>query len=156
MKNAKNLYNLLIKNQYTITFAESCTGGLMASSLVDIPGASSVFGFGFVTYSAEAKKSILDVKSQTIEEFGIVSENVANEMIQGAIKKSHANVGISITGCAGPGKDTDGNLPGTVCFGFSVNGKITTKKILIDSKDRNTFRLKAVEYAFEVLSDLLA
>ncbi len=139
-----------LKNRkYTISFAESCTGGMMASSLVNVSGASSVFEYGFVTYSANSKISILGVNPETIKQFGIVSCETAKEMCVGAREKSNSNASISVTGCAGPGEDDEGNQPGTICFGFSINGKTIAEKKHIDGDTRNDVRANAVIYAFE-------
>ena len=154
---SQNLVNILKEKKLKITFVESCTGGLMASSIVDISGASQVFEFGFVTYSSTSKQEMTDVKSETIEKFGIVSQEVAKEMVVGAINKSKASVGISVTGCAGPGKDSEGNDAGTVCFGFYICGRIITKKILFEYTTRSDIRNKAVKYAFDsIYQELLA
>ncbi len=148
---SQNIVNILKKKNLKITFAESCTGGLMSASIVDISGASEVFEYGFITYSSISKQEMTEVKSKTIKEFGIVSQEVAKEMVIGAINKSKASVGISVTGCAGPGKDSDGNDAGTVCFGFYICGKIITKKILFEYVSRSDVRNKAVKYAFDSL-----
>ncbi len=146
---AELLLDTLRKKKYTITFAESCTGGLMSSSFVDASGASSVFEYGFVTYSKESKNETLGVSFETIDNFGIVSKEVALEMAKGAIAKSRADVAISVTGCAGPGKDDEGNEAGTVCFGFIIKDIILSEKTHINGTTRNEIRENAVEYAFQ-------
>jgi PncC family amidohydrolase len=147
---------LLSEKGYTISFAESCTGGMIASSLVDVSGASSVFGYGFITYSADAKISILGVNSDTIKSHGIVSCEVAKEMALGASERSNSNVSISVTGCAGPGKDDDGNEPGTICFGFYICGNVFAEKVLLDGNSRNEIRAAAVEYAYKRIVHFLS
>jgi PncC family amidohydrolase len=156
MSVAKLLVDELKKRNYTISFAESCTGGMMASTLVDVSGASSVFEYGFITYSADSKISVLGVSEDTIKEHGVVSIETAKEMAEGARQKSNSNVAVSVTGCAGPGKDNDGNEQGTICFGFSINGNIISEKIHIDGKTRNDIRYAAVEYAFKRVYFLLS
>lgn len=146
----------LKEKEYTVSFAESCTGGMLSASIVDISGVSSVFGFGFVTYSAEAKMSILEVSKETLEKHGIVSCETAREMALGAAKKSKSNIAIATTGCAGPGKDSEGNEPGTICFGFFINGNVIAEKVRIDGNTRNEIRINATEYAYERICYLLS
>lgn len=156
----KNLSQELINNlkskKMTISFAESCTGGLMASTLVSVSGASSVFEYGFIVYSAKAKNEILNVSLETIKNKGIVSKEVAHEMANGALLKSGASIAISVTGCAGPGKDDEGNEEGTICFGFSIKNTFTiTEKVNIEGNSRNEIRLNCVKYAFNRANKLL-
>ena len=120
---AKKLTELLISKNMSIAVAESCTGGLLSSSLTSIPGASSYFNCGFITYSNESKIKMLNVDSQTIELFGAVSEKVAYEMAVGAGQNSQSDLAISVTGIAGPSGGTAEKPVGMVCFGFYVNGK---------------------------------
>ena len=110
----------------SIAVAESCTGGLLSSSLTSIPGASSYFNCGFITYSNESKIKMLNVDSQTIELFGAVSEKVAYEMAMGAGQNSQSDLAISVTGIAGPSGGTAEKPVGMVCFGFYVEGEVST------------------------------
>ena len=110
----------------SIAIAESCTGGSLSSSLTSIPGASSYFNCGFITYSNESKVNMLNVDSQTIELFGAVSEKVAYEMAMGAGQNSKSHLAISVTGIAGPSGGTPEKPVGMVCFGFYVDGNVTT------------------------------
>lgn len=110
----------------SIAVAESCTGGLLSSSLTSIPGASSYFNCGFITYSNESKIKMLNVDSQTIELFGAVSEKVAYEMAMGAGQNSQSDLAISVTGIAGPSGGTAEKPVGMVCFGFYVEGRVST------------------------------
>jgi len=123
---AKKLSELLISKNMSIAVAESCTGGLLSSSLTSIPGASSYFNCGFITYSNESKIKMLNVDSQTIELFGAVSERVAYEMAVGAGQHSQSNLAISVTGIAGPSGGTAEKPVGMVCFGFYVEGEVST------------------------------
>ena len=107
---------LLAEHQLLVTTAESCTGGLVASALVDIPGIS--------TYAPEAKEKILGVLPETISDYGVVSEQTAREMAEGAAKQAHAGCAVATTGVAGPGGGTLKTPVGTVCFGCFVRGKI--------------------------------
>jgi len=110
----------------SIAVAESCTGGLLSSSLTSIPGASSYFNCGFITYSNESKIKMLNVDFQTIELFGAVSEKVAYEMAMGAGQNSQSDLAISVTGIAGPSGGTAEKPVGMVCFGFYVEGEVST------------------------------
>ena len=123
---AKKLTELLISKNMSIAVAESCTGGLLSSSLASIPGASSYFNCGFITYSNESKIKMLNVDSQTIELFGAVSERVAFEMAVGAGQHSQSDLAISVTGIAGPSGGTAEKPVGMVCFGFYVEGEVST------------------------------
>ena len=123
---AKKLTELLISKNMSIAVAESCTGGLLSSSLTSIPGASSYFNCGFITYSNESKIKMLNVDSQTIELFGAVSERVAYEMAVGAGQHSQSDLPISVTGIARPSGGTAEKPVGMVCFGFYVEGKVST------------------------------
>ena len=123
---AKKLTELLISKNMSIAVAESCTGGLLSSSLTSIPGASSYFNCGFITYSNESKIKMLNVDSQTIELFGAVSERVAYEMAVGAGQHSQSDLAISVTGIAGPSGGTAEKPVGMVCFGFYVEGGVST------------------------------
>ena len=123
---AKKLTELLTSKNMSIAIAESCTGGSLSSSLTSIPGASSYFNGGFITYSNESKVNMLNVDSQTIELFGAVSEKVAYEMAMGAGQNSKSHLAISVTGIAGPSGGTPEKPVGMVCFGFYVDGNVTT------------------------------
>jgi nicotinamide-nucleotide amidase len=123
---AKKLTELLISKNMSIAVAESCTGGQLSSSLTSIPGASSYFNCGFITYSNESKIKMLNVDSQTIELFGAVSERVAYEMAVGAGQHSQSDLAISVTGIAGPSGGTAEKPVGMVCFGFYVEGEVST------------------------------
>lgn len=100
----------------TVATAESCTGGLVAAALTELPGASDVFDRGFVTYSNEAKMESLSVGSDILETFGAVSIAVAWAMAQGALRHSHADIAVAVTGVAGPGGGSPNKPVGTVVF----------------------------------------
>ena len=123
---AKKLSELLIVKSKTMAVAESCTGGLLASSLTSIPGASTYFNCGFITYSNKSKVNMLGVDPKTIELFGAVSEKVAYEMAIGAGQYSQSNLAVSVTGIAGPSGGTAKKPVGTVCFGFYIDGNVET------------------------------
>ncbi|MFD2175430.1 CinA family protein [Rhodobacter lacus] len=106
---------------WRIATAESCTGGMVAVALTEVPGSSAVVERGFVTYSNAAKVEMLGVAEATLTAFGAVSEEVAREMAQGALAHSHADLAVSITGIAGPG-GSEFKPEGRVCFGLALRG----------------------------------
>ena len=123
---AKKLSELLISKNLSIAIAESCTGGSISSSLTSIPGASTYFNCGFITYSNQSKVNMLGVDPKTIELFGAVSEKVAYEMVMGAGQNSQSDLAVSVTGIAGPSGGTAKKPVGTVCFGFYIDGNVET------------------------------
>ncbi|MEC7596105.1 MAG: CinA family protein [Pseudomonadota bacterium] len=123
---AKKLSELLILKNMSIAVAESCTGGSISSSLTSIPGASNYFNCGFITYSNQSKVNMLGVNPKTIELFGAVSEKVAYEMAMGAGQNSQSDLAVSVTGIAGPSGGTPEKPVGTVCFGFYIEGNLST------------------------------
>ena len=120
--------DLLMANDLTVTTAESCTGGLFAGALTDTAGISEVFARGYVTYSAEAKEAELGVKPETIDAYGIVSPQVAGEMVAGLAAKTGADLCISVTGIAGPGGGSEDKPVGLAYIGLSYKGKVQTVK----------------------------
>lgn len=141
-----------------IAIAESCTGGLIAAALTEIPGSSDVFQASFVTYSNEAKIGMLGVSSDVLETFGAVSIAVAWGMAQGALARSEADVAVAITGVAGPGGGSDKKPVGTVVFARARRGA-DPKEIVTDRKNfgdlgRGGVRLQAALCALELLMPL--
>ena len=114
---ARALLDLCRRKQLRIATAESCTGGLVAATLTEIPGSSAVVERGFVTYSNEAKQAMLGVPSAILEQFGAVSRETAEAMATGALAHSPAELAVSVTGIAGPGGATPGKPVGLVHFG---------------------------------------
>ena len=151
----EKVVNKLIERGYHISFAESCTGGLCCGTLVSVPNASKVLDESYITYANCAKVKLLGVKDDTINTFGVVSEQVAGEMAAGAAKASSAEVGVGITGVAGPSGGTDSKPVGMVCFGFSVNNKVTSFTVKFGNQGRNSVRKKSVKFTLETLLDLL-
>lgn len=120
------LITLLKQKSLTIAVAESCTGGNLSALFTSQSGSSAYFDRGFITYSNQAKIDMLGVKSTTLDKFGAVSEQVALEMVYGVIQNSSADIGVAITGIAGPTGGTKNKPVGTVCFGFCINECTTT------------------------------
>ena len=141
---------ILISKNFTISTAESCTGGLIASRLVDYPGISDVFMEGSVTYSNEAKINRLNVKKETLEKFGAVSEETAKEMAEGIAKTSGTNIGLSTTGIAGPGGGTTEKPVGLVYIGLYINGTVQVKKLEL-SGNREMIRRRSTITALDWL-----
>ena len=122
------LVETLERKKYTIAAAESCTAGMFVGRLVNIPGASNVLNESFITYSNEAKMKYLGVKEETLKEFGAVSEETARQMAEGAAKAAKADVGVGITGLAGPGGETKEKKAGLVYIGVTVGHKTKVQK----------------------------
>ena len=139
---------------YTITTAESCTGGLLAGRILNVSGASAVYNEGHITYSNEAKERLLGVSHDTLEQYGAVSEQIAAEMALGAARVASANVGLSTTGIAGPGGGTPEKPVGLVYIGCAINGDVTVKECRF-AGNREENRNAAVEAVLELLIDEL-
>ncbi|HTG38389.1 CinA family protein [Sphingomonas sp.] len=138
-----------------VALAESCTGGLVAAAITEIPGSSEVLDAGFVTYSNDAKRVTLGVSLDVLETFGAVSIAVAWRMAQGALEHSSADVAVAITGIAGPGGGTDKKPVGTVVFAKAVRGAdprdIHADSRLFEDNGRAGVRLQAASCALELL-----
>lgn len=141
----------LIKRGWHISFAESCTGGLASARLVDVPNASKVFDASVITYANEAKISYLGVLEESIRQYGVVSEQVALEMAKGVAKANGAEVGVGISGIAGPSGGSDEKPVGMVCFGFIIGEKAFSATCYFGSIGREKVRNSAVDYVFETL-----
>ena len=152
----EQLAGLLIKNNKQLAVAESCTGGWIAKVLTDLPGSSAWFDRGFVTYSNEAKQEMLGVAETTLETFGAVSQETVIEMALGALKNSHADFSLSVSGIAGPHGETKDKPVGYVWFCWAVNENNNLTVIASMNKvfdgDRDSVRQQAVEY---VLTELI-
>lgn len=141
---------LLVEKNLTIAVSESCTGGMVSSTLIDYPGISQVFMEGCVTYSNEAKMSRLGVKKETLDSFGAVSTETAIEMAKGVAMNLKTNVGLSTTGIAGPGGGTTEKPVGLVYIGLYINGKTKVKKLNL-AGSREKIRVKATKEALNFL-----
>ena len=139
-----------------IAFAESCTAGLCAARLVDVPDASRVLDVSFVTYAESAKTEYLAVPPETIERYGVVSEEVAAAMARGCAARAGCEVAVGVTGFAGPSGGTDQAPVGTVCFGFFVGGAVTTVTRHFGAVGRAEVRAAATDFVFARLCQMLA
>lgn len=126
MSAAQDTLAALTRRGWQLATAESCTGGMIAAAITDLPGASHVFDRGFVTYSNAAKIAMLGVSPATLAAHGAVSEAVAAEMAAGALARSEAQIALSVTGIAGPG-GSDHKPEGRVCFGLAHDGRLLTE-----------------------------
>ena len=151
----EDVVNKLIEKDYHISFAESCTGGLCCGTLVNVTNASKVLDVSFTTYANEAKIKFLGVDANTILKNGVVSEEVAREMAIGVAKAAGSEVGVGVTGVAGPGGGTAKKPVGMVCFGFFVNGDVRTYTQQFGEIGRNQVRKSSVEFVFSTLKELL-
>lgn len=144
------LVEMFIKLGWKISFAESCTGGLLAAEIISVPSASKVIYESYVTYSNESKINILGVKEETIKHYDVVSAEVAKEMCKGLIKKTDATCAVSVTGYAGRSNNKD--IPsGTVYVGIYMDSIETTYKLVYPDLDRNAVRETVV---FDIINIL--
>ena len=148
------LADLMLKNQLILATAESCTGGMIAAACTDLAGSSAWFDRGFVTYSNDAKTQMLGVDQALIAQHGAVSEPVARAMAFGAVRHSKAQVSVAVTGVAGPTGGSAAKPVGTVWFGFSVNGMLTSEVMRFEG-DRAAVRAATVRHALQRLVGLL-
>ena len=152
---ARALLDLCKMRKLTVATAESCTGGLVCASLVDIPGSSAVVTYGFITYSTEAKHDLLGVSEQTLENFGAVSREAAVSMAAGALKKAKADLAVSVTGIAGPGGATPGKPVGLVHLAVAArDGRTAAREKRFGAIGRTQVRMRSVVEALKMLTEL--
>ncbi len=150
----ETVVELLAKNRLSVTTAESCTGGLIAGTIVNVAGASDVLNEGYVTYSNEAKERLVGVRHETLERFGAVSEETAREMAEGAARRAGADAALSATGIAGPGGGTEEKPVGLVYIGCCLKEKTTVKKCHF-AGNRSENRLDTVRAALTMLKEAI-
>ena len=148
----KFLVKKLIKKKIKISFAESCTGGMLASSITSISGASKVFNLGLITYSNLAKIKILKINKKIIQKYGAVSQECCKAMVVNLSKISRANINISITGIAGPKGGTKKKPVGLVYIGLKKGKKIIISKNIFKSKNRKAIQKSTVKKAIAILN----
>ena len=147
----KFLVKKLIKKKIKISFAESCTGGMLASSITSISGASKVFNLGLITYSNQAKIKVLKVNKNVIKRFGAVSHECCKAMVVNLSKISKANINVSITGIAGPKGGTKEKPVGLVYIGVKKVKKIQVNKCLFKAKKRSSIQKATVRKALNLI-----
>ena len=148
----KSLVKKLTRKKLKISFAESCTGGMLASSVTSINGASKVFNLGLITYSNQAKVKILKINKNIIKKFGAVSPECCKAMVVNLSKISKANINVSITGIAGPKGGSKDKPVGLVYIGVKKGNKIIISKNLFKSKSRISIQKKTVKKAIKIIS----
>lgn len=148
----KKVSQLLLHYNYRLVTAESCTGGMVAAAMTEFAGSSQWFERGFVTYSNAAKQELLGVSDNTLELYGEVSEETAREMVAGALKHSHADVGVAVTGIAGPSGGSDEKPVGMVCFACQLPDCEISSTTQIFLGTRDQIRQQAVQYVLKQLS----
>jgi len=151
----KNLVKKLIKKNLKISCAESCTGGMLASSITSTSGASKVFNLGLVTYSNEAKIKIIRVNKSIIKKYGAVSAECCKSMVINLAKISKAQINVSITGIAGPNGGTKNKPVGLVYIGIKKSNKLMIFKNLFKSKSRNFIQKATVKKTLKIINSLI-
>ena len=151
----KKLLKILTKKKLKIAFAESCTGGMLASEMTSISGASKVFGLGLVTYSNQAKVNILKVKKNIIKKYGAVSTECCEAMVKNLAKISKAQINVSITGIAGPNGGTKTKPVGLVYIGVKKNNKLLITKNLFKYKNRKAIQKATIKRTLEIIESLI-
>ena len=151
----KNLVIKLIKKKLKISFAESCTGGMLASTITSISGASKVFGLGLVTYSNQAKIKILKVNKNIIRKHGAVSSECCEAMVKNLAKISKAQINISITGIAGPKGGSKLKPVGLVYIGVKKGKNIIINKNLFKTKNRTSIRKATLKKTLNIINSLV-
>ena len=151
MKIEQKIGEYLIKNNLTISTAESCTGGLVSSKLTDVSGSSAYIKLNFVTYANEAQIKVLGVKKETLEKYGAVSEECVKEMAQGVIKVTNSDIALCTSGVAGPNQ-SEYKPAGTLWIAVFYKGKINTKNIKLSSEiNRIEMKEKFAQTALDFL-----
>ena len=147
----KSLIRILTKKKLKISFAESCTGGLLASTITSISGASKVFNLSFVTYSNQAKIKVLKINKNIIKKYGAVSHECCSAMVKNLSRISKAGINVSITGIAGPKGGTKQKPVGLVYIGVKRGTKIQIKKCLFKNKKRSSIQKATVKKALNLI-----
>lgn len=141
---------LMQQKKLTLAVAESCTGGMLSSKIIDVPGVSEVYKAGFVTYANEAKQKLIGVKEETLKQFGAVSEQTAKEMVAGTLKAAEADVAVAITGIAGPGGGTKEKPVGLVYIACGSAENIVVDRCLFNGT-RSEIRQASADHALGML-----
>ena len=151
----KNLVKILTKKKLKIAFAESCTGGMLASEITSVSGASKVFSLGLVTYSNQAKINVLKVNKSIVQKYGAVSSQCCEAMVKNLAKISKAQINVSITGVAGPNGGTKKKPVGLVYIGIKKNNKIFITKNVFKEKSRKAIQKSTIKKTFKIIKSLI-
>ena len=151
----KNIVKKLIKKKLKISFAESCTGGMLAASITSISGASKVFNIGLITYSNQAKINILKVNKNIIKKYGAVSDECCKAMVKNLSKISKSKITISITGIAGPGGASKDKPVGLVYIGIKIGNKIMIKENRFKSKNRHSIQKLTIDMTLKIIDKII-
>ena len=151
----KSLLKILIKKKIKIAFAESCTGGMLASEITSISGASKVFGLGLVTYSNQGKINVLKINRNIIQKYGAVSSQGCEAMVKNLAKISKAQINVSITGIAGPNGGTMSKPIGLVYIGIKKNNKLLISKNVFKQRNRKALQKATVKKTLEIIKSLI-
>tara|TARA_X000000368_G_scaffold351471_1_gene292045 strand:+ start:38 stop:508 length:471 start_codon:yes stop_codon:yes gene_type:complete len=154
-KSAQKLVKLLSKKKLKISFAESCTGGLLSSSITSISGSSKVFTIGLVTYSNQSKISLLKVNKKTMLKHGAVSYETCLSMVKNLSKISKTNISVSVTGVAGPKGGTKQKPVGLVYIGIKRGNKTIIRKNLFKNKNRYSIQKSTVNQAHKMILNII-
>ena len=151
----RNIIKKLSKKKLKISFAESCTGGLLSTAITSVSGSSKVFTLGLIAYSNQSKTKVLKVPKNIIRKYGSVSAPVCLAMVKNLSKISKTNISVSITGIAGPSGGTKIKPVGLVYVGIKKNNKISVKKYLFKNKGRSYIQRSAVNRCLELILSAL-
>tara|TARA_Y100001960_G_C14508713_1_gene745346 strand:- start:262 stop:747 length:486 start_codon:yes stop_codon:yes gene_type:complete len=152
---AKKVVKKLLKKKIKISIAESCTGGLLSSSITSVSGSSKIFNFGLVTYSNQSKNKILNVSKKTLSKYGAVSKETCKAMLENVNKLGKNNLSISITGIAGPKGGSIKKPVGLVFIGIKKNNNFIIKKYLFNNKGRFFIQMRAVNKSLQLILGFL-
>ena len=152
---SRNIIKKLSKKKLKISFAESCTGGLLSSAITSVSGSSKVFNLGLVAYSNESKIKILKVSKKILKKYGSVSKEVCEAMVKNISKLSKTNVSVSVTGIAGPGGGSKKKPVGLIYIGIKQGEKISIKKYFVKNKGRSYIQRNTVNKCLSLLLNAL-
>ena len=155
LKKSKKIVNLLKRKKLKISFAESCTGGLLSSSITSVSGSSKIFILGLIAYSNQSKIKVLKVSKKTIRKYGSVNEQVCKAMVKNVSKIGKTNISVSITGIAGPSGGTKIKPVGLVYVGIKKGNRVEVKKYLFKNKGRDYIQKAAVNKSLGLILSFL-
>lgn len=150
---AESIVRTLTKQGLTIACAETLTGGGIAQALIRVPGSSRVLGYSAVVYSDQAKTEVLGVDPETIRRYGAVSEETAREMAEGVAAAAHADLGLAVTGVAGPGGGTPEKPVGLVCFALKTKRETNTLTVRFGNLERGEIMDRSIQRALEMAAE---